>query len=105
MKKQFRITLFEGSNSLCDKLAVMAAQANGGRDLTLNKLYIVAEGNRLEYPSMNSNITGVELIGDSLMHIDAKIGNEIKTVMILELVEMLELEEVTGVNGYGGLAE
>lgn len=90
--KHFRTTLFEGSNSLCEKLVTMAAKANGGADIKLSHLYIVGEGNRLEYPSLNSDIS-IELIGDTLLHVDAKVKGEFKTVCIIEEIEITELKQ------------
>jgi hypothetical protein len=87
MKKYFKITLFEGANSLCDKLAAMAARANGGHDLTLKQIYTVAEGNRLEYPALNKDIS-VTLVNNSLIHIDGLRPNgDYEPILIIEEIE------------------
>ena len=92
MKKYFRTTLFEGSNSLCDKLVTLAAKTNGGGKLTINDIWIVAKGNIIEYTGLNADMQA-ELIGDTTLHIDKKIGDSYETVCIIEQVEITELKE------------
>lgn len=89
-KKHYRIYLFEGANSLCETLATLAAKANGGQELSISDLSGVGKADKIKYPSSNEDIT-VEPIGDNLLHVDRKIGGEYKTVLRLELVEIMEL--------------
>jgi len=95
MKKTtyFRIELCEDSNSLCQSLVILAAKSNGGENnVTLRQLKTVADSETILYPTANRDTT-VELIGDTLLHIDRKIGDEYKTVCRIEEVEILELTE------------
>lgn len=106
-KTHFRISIFDYATELCNKLAAMAAKANGGSPITLEQLKTVAEGNILEYPSLNEGCVA-ELIGGHILHIDRKIGQEYKTVLAIEQVEILEMptiEEPEEFNGIGALAE
>lgn len=91
MKKTnyFRIELLDGANTLCQSIVVMAAKSNGGeKNYTLAQMKTVADGETLLYPSLNDDIT-CELIGDTILHIDRKIGNEYKTVCRIEEIEIL----------------
>jgi hypothetical protein len=91
MKKTnyFRIELCEGKTSLCDSLVSLAAMANGGgREISLTQLKMVAESETILYPNANMGTT-VELIGDTILHIDRKMGDEYKTVCRIEEIEIL----------------
>ena len=108
-KTHFRISLYPDSNFLlCERLAVLAAMSNGGSvNLTMEQLKTVADGNILEFPHANSGCVA-ELIGGHLLHIDRKIGEEYKTVLAIEQVEILEMpaiEEPEEFNGIVALAE
>jgi hypothetical protein len=90
-KTTFRINLCEGSNSLCETLALLAAHSNGGKSkLSLSQLKTVADGKIIEYPYNNEN-TKAELIGNNLLHIDRKVGDEIRTVCSIEEIEVFEI--------------
>jgi len=90
MKKTtyFRIELCEGATSLCDTITVLAAKANGGKAITLQQLKIVADGALIQYPILNDDVT-IEMIGDNVLHVDRKIGDEYRTVCRIEEVELL----------------
>ena len=112
-KTIYRTALFSGSDTLCEKLVVMASKSNGGDFIALSDLKTVADGNRLEYPSL-FGANKVEIIGETLLHVDKKIGDEYKKVCSIEQVEIFELEEpvddipegvFTATNGHGALAE
>ena len=91
LKKQFRISLSEGANRLCETLATMAAYGNGGRPVTIENLKTVADGNLIEFPTSNEGCT-VEPIGENVLHIDRKIGAEYKNILKIELIEVMEPE-------------
>lgn len=93
MKQQFRITLFDGSNSLCETVALLAAKSNGAVNaFSLLDLQTVAKGKLIEFPSLYEN-TQVEIIGEHTLHIDRKVDKEYKTVCRIELVTVEELVE------------
>ena len=95
MKKQFRICLYPGSNTLCNTLAILAAKFNGGANaMTIEQIKTVAEGNILEYPSMNEGFI-VEQVGEHTLHIDKKGDTEYSTVLSLDLIEIgtLKMQE------------
>lgn len=115
MKKKtyFRIQLFSGSNKSCDAAVLAAALVNGeGYSVPLKVIKDFADEEKC--PN-----TYAELIGDSLLHIDTKIGDTYKTVCVIEKVEIMELGKVvemdnpddipgelfTQSNGHGGLAD
>lgn len=92
MKTYFKIQLFAGATNLCDTLVLLAAKRNGGaRNISLNDLKTVADGQILQYPVLNKDTTA-ELIGDNLLHIDTKVSSEYKTVCIIEEVEVFDLK-------------
>jgi len=91
MKKTiFRTTLLDGSNDLCNTLVLMAAKSNGGAKIALNQLQMIAEANKIQWPVLYGDITA-ELIGENLLHIDKKIGEDYQTVCIIEQVEVFEM--------------
>lgn len=98
--------MFNGSNGLCDTLVLMAAKSNGKGDgkLTLEQLQMVGESNILQFPALYDDVS-LEIIGGRILHIDRKIGDEYKTVCVIEEVEILEMEPVNEENGYGAMAE
>lgn len=92
-KKHFRIYLFDGANSLCDKIAGYAARFNGGAKMfDLPTLETVAKANLIEYPSTNDGVS-VHLIGRSLT-IDRKQGEDTVCIACIEEVEIFELAKV-----------
>lgn len=94
-KKMYRITLLQDSNSLAETLAILAAKSNGlDTPYPLLDLQGVAKGQILLYPSSNENST-CEIIGENTLHLDRKIGNDYKTVLILEEIEVMEIEAPT----------
>ena len=88
--KQFRVKLFEGSTPLATTLVTLAAMSNGGKTLSIEQLKNVAESECILYPSLNAD-TQAEIIGDNLLHIDRKIGDDYKTICSIEEVELTEL--------------
>ena len=94
MKKTtyFRIELSEDATSLCDSIVMLAAKANGGRSISLKDLETVAKGEAIRFPSINEGAT-VELIGDTLLHIDKKVKDKYQTVCRIQEVEILEISE------------
>ena len=100
MKTMFRISLMPNATSLAEKMAVMAAENNGGaRQFTLSQIKTVADGNLLEYPSLNKDTT-CELIGDNLLHLDRKVGEPIDIYVNNRLVargEVVIVDERLGV--------
>jgi len=92
MKKTlFKTTLIKGSDDLCRKLVTLAAESNGGTPITLAQLKTVAEGNKIQYPTLYGDMSA-ELVGDNTLHIDRKLGDEYQTVCIIEEVEVFDLE-------------
>lgn len=114
MKKTiYRTALFSGSDTLCEKLVVMASKSNGGDFIPLTDLKTVADAMRIEFPIILGGCS-VEIIGERILHVDRKIGEQYETVCRIEQVEILELEETvddipegvfTATNGYGALAD
>lgn len=91
-KKMYRISLFENSNLLADTLAILAAKSNGyPKKHTLTDLNHVAQSEIILYPTANKNTT-CELLDNNTLHLDRKIGDEYKTVLIIEQVEIWEIE-------------
>lgn len=103
-KTHYRISLFPDCTSLCEKLAAMAAKSNGGAAYSLEQLKTVADGNILEYPTMNEGCTA-ELVGGCTLHIDRKIGKEYKTVLVIEQIEIMAMPQFEEANGLGALAD
>lgn len=93
MKKttQFRIKLFAGANTLAETIALLAAKSNGGKVLTIEQLQGVFDAQCILYPTLNDDIKA-ELIGGTLLHLDRKIGEDYKTVCVVELVELMEVQ-------------
>ena len=90
-KTTFRVKLFEGSTSLCNDLVLLAAKSNGSNQkLSLNDLKTVAKGQQLQYPTLNRDTT-VEQIGEHLLHIDIKDGEDYKTIAVIEEIEVFEI--------------
>lgn len=91
-KTNYRINLFEGSTTLCDTVVLLAAKSNGNVEkTTLEQLKGVVESESLLYPTANRN-TKAEIIGERLLQIDTKIGEEYKTVCTIEMVEIFDLK-------------
>jgi len=91
MKKYYRISIFK-NNRVGEILAGLAAKSNGGQYMTLPELAAVAKAEQITYPTLCGEFTA-ELIGDSLLHIDAKTGADTyETVLSIEEVEVFELE-------------
>jgi len=106
MKKQYRISLHKGSNSLAAQLAVLAAKSNGGEYISLTELKGIVEGQKRLYPLSNEGVQ-CEIIGESLLHLDSPVyGEELPcTVLVIEEVDVMELEEQIEFNGYGAMAD
>jgi len=114
MKKTiYRTALLNGHDTICEKLVLMAAKSNGGCFIPLSDLKTVADGYRLEYPTLFGSNT-IEIIGETVLHIDKKVGDNYETVCRIEQVEILELKEpvddipeelFTQSIGHGALAE
>ena len=103
MKTMFRISLMPNATSLAEKMAVMAAENNGGaRQFTLSQIKTVADGNLLEYPSLNKDTT-CELIGENLLHLDRKVGENYETVLAIEQVEIMEVPTLSAYENTGGI--
>jgi len=91
----YRISLLPNSNSLAENLAVIAARVNGGLNAySLEQIKTVADGNILEYPSLYPDTT-CEIIGDHILHLDRKVGDNYETVLILEQVDILEVPTIS----------
>ena len=91
----YRISLFPNSNPLAETLAVLAAKSNGyEKRYTLADLKTVADGQLILYPTLNSDTT-CELVGDSTLHLDRKVGDSYETVLIINEVDILELDVPT----------
>lgn len=90
MKTRFNVELLEHSTSLCNELVVLAAKANGGQKISLNEIYIVASGQKIQYPVSNDDIQ-ITLVSDSLLHVDRKIKDDWVTVCRIEMVEIARL--------------
>lgn len=90
-KTMYRIYLMPHSNGLAETLAVMAAKTNGDdKSFTLANLKTIADGQIMTYPSLNENTT-CELIGESVLHLDRKVGEQYETVLRIEKVEILDV--------------
>lgn len=92
-KKIYRITLFENANGVCEHLAGMAARANGGSNYDLKQMKETGEMLAKEFPQMYPDMT-FELIGDNLLHVDMRIGNNYYTVCSIQQVEVWEPETI-----------
>lgn len=91
-KQMYRISIFENAGGLAETLAILAAKSNGQeKKYSLQDLQDVAKGQIILYPSMNENTT-CELIGSHILHLDRKVNDEYKTVLILESVEVMDLD-------------
>lgn len=91
MKTLYRISLMENSEGLADTLANLAAKSNGrDKKHSLQDLQHVAKGQQLLYPSLYGGMT-CELIGDNILHLDRKVGENYETVLIIEQVEIMEV--------------
>ena len=83
--------LFDNAPRCAEDAVIAAAKSNSGENtLSLKEIKTICEAERLKWPSINKSVTGVELIGENVLHIDAYCGEEIKTVVILEEVEIFE---------------
>ena len=104
--KQYRISLHKGSNQLAEQLALLAAKSNGGEYISLTELKGIVEGQKRLYPLSNEGVQ-CEIIGESLLHLDKPVsGEELPcTVLVIEEVEVMELEEQIEFNGYGAMAD
>jgi len=104
--KQYRISLHKGSNQLAQELAILAAKSNGGDGTTLTELKGIVEGQKRLYPLSNEGVQ-CEIIGESLLHLDKPVsGEELPcTVLVIEEVDVMELEEQIEFNGYGAMAD
>ena len=104
--KQYRISLFKGNNQLSQQLAVLAAKSNGGEYISLPELNGIVEAEKRLYPASNEGVQ-CEIIGESLLHLDKPVsGEELPcTVLVIEEVEVMELEEQIEFNGYGAMAD
>lgn len=90
----YRVFLYEGANGICEKLALLAAKSNGLEIPTpLSMLKTVAEADKFMYPTISEGVA-IEVIGETILHIDKKIGDAYKTVLSIEQVEVLELPKV-----------
>jgi len=91
----YRISLLPNSNSLAENLAVIAARVNGGQNAySLEQMKTIADGNVLQYPALYENHT-CEIIGDHILHLDRKVGDNYETVLILEQVDILEVPTIS----------
>lgn len=101
----YRITIFDKyCLSLAETLAILAAKSNGNENkYSLQDLKNVAEGQKILYPSINENTT-CELIGNNILHLDRKIGEDWQTTLIIEQVELFNLadEDAPTLNRYEG---
>ena len=104
--KQYRISLHKGSNQLAEQLALLAAKSNGGEYISLTELKGIVEGQKRLYPLSNEGVQ-CEIIGESVLHLDKPVsGEELPcTVLVIEEVELMELEEQIEFNGYGAMAD
>lgn len=90
-KTMYRITLMPESNQTCADMAILAARSNGREEkLSLESIKGFFESEKLRWPSLNDN-SQCELIGDHLIHVDRKVGEDYKTVLIIEQIEIVEL--------------
>lgn len=95
-KTTYRITIFDKyCLSLVETLAILAAKSNGSENkYSLNDLKNVAEVQKILYPSSNGNTT-CEIIGNNILHLDWKIGDDYQTTLIIEQVELFSLADET----------
>ena len=89
-KTYFRIELCEGATFLCDTIVSLAAKANGGKSVTIEQMKTVADGNLIQYPSLNDDVV-ITLVDDKILIVDRKIGDNYKTVCRIEQVEIYEI--------------
>lgn len=102
-KTQFRISLFENANSLCEKLAGMAARSNGCAAFTLGQIKSVAEGNIIEYPTINKGYTAS--LENNRLTITETRGEETKTVLSIEQIDVVELATANEISAAEMIAE
>lgn len=104
--KQYKISLHKGANQLAQELAVLAAKSNGGEYISLAELKGIVEAEKRLYPASNEGVQ-CEIIGESLLHLDKPVsGEELPcTVLVIEEVDVMELEEQIEFNGYGAMAD
>lgn len=92
-QKHYRITLSEGANSLCEKIAGLAARFNGGNEAySLENLYHVIMGNLVEYSGLNKGFKA-DLTG-RFLNIDLDKGTEVVNVLNIEEIELFQLDEI-----------
>ena len=104
--KQYRISLYKGANQLAQELAVLATKSNGGEYISLTELKGIVDGQKRLYPIYNKGVQ-CEIIGESVLHLDKPVSWEELpcTVLVIEEVEVMELEEQNEFNGYGAMAD
>lgn len=92
-QKHYRITLNEGANTLCEKIAALAARFNGGNEsYNLENLYHVSMGNLIEYGGLNKGLKA-DLTG-RFLNIDLDKGTEVVNVLNIEEIEIFQLDEI-----------
>lgn len=94
MKKKtiYRIAIYPNDNTICDTLAKLACRFNGGANkVTLQQLKTVAESEMILYPSTSEGCK-TEMIDNTLLHIERKIGEVTHTIMSIEEIEVLEMD-------------
>ncbi len=90
-KKHYQVSLFSGANDAAEAMARLAIKSNGDTPLNLYQLEMVGQGSLIQYPTLNGESKVIK-IGDSILHVDKKIGDDWKTVLIIREVEVYELE-------------
>ncbi len=90
-KKHYQVSLFDNANEMAETLARLAIKSNADSPLNLHQLEMVGQGSLIQYPTLNQNSKVIK-IGDNILHVDRKIGDDWKTVLIIREVEVYELE-------------
>ena len=93
MKKQFRITLFQGASTTAETLAIIAAKSNGGEKVTLNDLEAMFKLKKHEQPATNNSATLISIDAHTL-HLDDMVDGKIETVLIIEEIEIINKASV-----------
>jgi len=106
--KQYKVILYPGSDSMAEKIAILALKSNGGQWVSIEQMKSVVDSEKLLYPTIYKGYTG-EVINGTILHLDVPAGGgEYKTVLSIEEVELLETEfetEDSDFEGLGGLVD
>jgi len=93
----YRISLLPNHNLLCQELVIACARSNGlpeNKQVSIEELKGIFYIGCQQYPVANADMT-FEVIGETLIHVDRKVGDNYETVLILEQVDILEVPTIS----------